>query len=242
MHVQIWTERRRTSRHGATRRNYARFRSRANRYLRCRIEAQRSSFELMQARPGQSGFFQADPSIRKSSACSHGLAANGAIRRQSISLEFRQPLAIRDKRAIRLAARRRKRRAFYDGRAGDEWLGALAHLGTDGQTSRFLETAPGCSSSLANAGETDRGPQGSKHYYVPELVSSPSTWLIASLHSAGWRHDPHTSPMGFLNRSAAGGHEKPLVAAGVGASCLKTPGFPAISAGENECSFLETAP
>ena len=44
------------------------------------------------------------------------------------------------KRRIREAAEAEER-AFYDGRAGQEWLGALAHLGTDADTP-FLGTAP----------------------------------------------------------------------------------------------------
>ena len=44
------------------------------------------------------------------------------------------------KRAIRIAAEEEER-AFYAGRAGDEWLEALAPLGTDAEKP-FLEIAP----------------------------------------------------------------------------------------------------
>ncbi|WP_348522312.1 nitroreductase family protein [Bosea sp. CS1GBMeth4] len=44
------------------------------------------------------------------------------------------------KKQIRAGAEEEER-AFYAGRAGEEWLGALAHLGTDAHKP-FLETAP----------------------------------------------------------------------------------------------------
>jgi iodotyrosine deiodinase len=90
-------------------------------------------------------------------------------------------------------------RAFYDGKAGEEWLGALKPLGTD-PDKPFLEIAPwlivifGARRSLCHDGITR------KNYYVPESVSIATGFLIAALHNAGLATLTHTpSPMGFLN-------------------------------------------
>jgi nitroreductase len=102
------------------------------------------------------------------------------------------------KRRIRVAAEEEER-AFYAGKAGKEWLSALAHLGTDADKP-FLETAPWL---IAIFGQRwGSGPAGEKvkHYYVPESVGIATGFLIASLHDAGLATLTHTpSPMGFLN-------------------------------------------
>jgi iodotyrosine deiodinase len=101
------------------------------------------------------------------------------------------------KRRIRLAAEEEEK-AFYAGKAGEEWLDALAHLGTDWEKP-FLEEAPWLIAIFAQRwGEKD----GSKvkHYYVPESVGIATGFLIAALHRAGLATLTHTpSPMGFLN-------------------------------------------
>jgi nitroreductase len=97
------------------------------------------------------------------------------------------------------AAAEEEEKAFYDGRAGEEWLQALRHLGTDWEKP-FLETAPWL---IAIFGQRHGiAPDGSKvkHYYVPESVGIASGFLIAALHNAGLATLTHTpSPMGFLN-------------------------------------------
>jgi iodotyrosine deiodinase len=102
------------------------------------------------------------------------------------------------KRKIRVAAEEEER-AFYAGKAGAEWLGALAPLGTD-PDKPFLETAPWL---IAVFGERrSRGADGvlRKNYYVPESVSIAVGFLVAALHHAGLATLTHTpSPMGFLN-------------------------------------------
>ena len=57
------------------------------------------------------------------------------------------------------AAAEEEERAFYEGRAGAEWLEALRHLGTD-WSKPFLETAPWLIASLASA--TGSGPTAKK--------------------------------------------------------------------------------
>ncbi|ARP98811.1 nitroreductase family protein [Pseudorhodoplanes sinuspersici] len=102
------------------------------------------------------------------------------------------------KTQIRIAAEEEEK-TFYSGRAGEEWLGALRHLGTDWEKP-FLETAPWL---IAIFGQRyGMGPDGEKvkHYYVPESVGIASGFLIAALHNAGLATLTHTpSPMGFLN-------------------------------------------
>jgi nitroreductase len=101
------------------------------------------------------------------------------------------------KRQIREAAEQEER-AFYAGRAPDDWLDALAPLGTDADKP-FLETAPWL---IVVFQETSGvGPTGEKvkNYYVPESVGIASGFLLAALHQAGLATLTHTpSPMGFL--------------------------------------------
>ncbi len=102
------------------------------------------------------------------------------------------------KRRIRLAAEEEER-AFYSSRAPQEWLDALAPLGTDADKP-FLETAPYLIAVFAQA--YGRLPDGGKqrHYYVQESVGIATGLLIAALHHAGLATLTHTpSPMGFLN-------------------------------------------
>lgn len=103
------------------------------------------------------------------------------------------------KTQIRIAAEDEEK-TFYSGRAGEEWLGVLRHLGTDWEKP-FLETAPWLIAIFGQRYGT--GPDGKKvkHYYVPESVGIASGFLIAALHNAGLATLTHTpSPMGFLNQ------------------------------------------
>ncbi|MBV1694547.1 MAG: nitroreductase family protein [Hyphomicrobiales bacterium] len=102
------------------------------------------------------------------------------------------------KRRIRIAAEEEEK-AFYAGRAGEEWLDALSHLGTDWEKP-FLETAPWLIAIFGQRWGADATGGKVKHYYVPESVGIASGFLIASLHLAGLATLTHTpSPMGFLN-------------------------------------------
>ncbi|MEZ4591368.1 MAG: nitroreductase family protein [Chloroflexota bacterium] len=102
------------------------------------------------------------------------------------------------KHKIRLAAEEEER-AFYAQRASEEWLDALAPLGTDADKS-FIDRA-GClivifaqSYGLTNDGER------LKHYYVQESVGIATGFLITALHNAGLACLTHTpSPMSFLS-------------------------------------------
>jgi iodotyrosine deiodinase len=102
------------------------------------------------------------------------------------------------KKLIREGAEEEER-AFYAGRAGEEWLGALAHLGTD-DSKPFLETAPWLIAIFAQRWGYDSEGRKIKHYYVPESVGIATGFLIAALHDAGLATLTHTpAPMNFLN-------------------------------------------
>ena len=101
------------------------------------------------------------------------------------------------KKKIREAAEEEER-AFYSGRAPDDWLEALSHLGTD-EHKPFLEIAPYLIVVFAqNYGvKSDGGTV--KHYYVSESVGLATGMLIAAIHNAGLVSLTHTpSPMKFL--------------------------------------------
>lgn len=103
-------------------------------------------------------------------------------------------------------------RAFYAGKAGEEWLAALKPLGTDA-SKPFLETAPWLIAIFGARSSPSADGVMRKNYYVPESVSIATGFLIAALHHAGLATLTHTpSPMGFLNsicrRPAA---EKPYI-------------------------------
>jgi len=102
------------------------------------------------------------------------------------------------KRRIRLAAEKEER-LFYEQRAPDEWLHALAPLGTDWQKP-FVETAPWLIAVFVQKWGRDDSGRRIKHYYPAESVGIATGLLIAALHNAGLATLTHTpSPMGFLN-------------------------------------------
>jgi len=102
------------------------------------------------------------------------------------------------KRRIREGAEEEELK-FYTERAPQEWLDALAPLGTN-EHKPFLETAPYLIAIFAQ-GHGVR-PDGSqfKHYYAAESVGIASGILITAIHNAGLVSLTHTpSPMRFLN-------------------------------------------
>jgi iodotyrosine deiodinase len=89
-------------------------------------------------------------------------------------------------------------RDFYAGRAGAEWLDALAPVGTDADKP-FLDIAPWLIVIFGQRSGPFNG-KVRKNYYVPESVGIATGLLIAALHHAGLATLTHTpSPMGFLN-------------------------------------------
>jgi nitroreductase len=120
------------------------------------------------------------------------------------------------KRKIRMAAEEEERE-FYSGRAPQEWLDALAPLGTD-EHKPFLEDAPYLIAVFAQRyGILPDGRQV-KHYYVNESVGIATGILITALHHAGLVTLTHTpSPMGFLKAILhRPEHERPFLLLVVG--------------------------
>ena len=120
------------------------------------------------------------------------------------------------KRRLREAAEGEER-AFYAGKAGREWLDALAPLGTDADKP-YLEIAPW---HIVVFGQRKGGlaPGDRKqNYYVTESVGIACGMLLLALHEAGLATLTHTpNPMGFLNRLCRRPpHEKPLMVVVVG--------------------------
>lgn len=161
------------------------------------IERAQAFFEAMRTRRTVRDF-AADPVPRETvewAIRTAGSAPSGANK---------QPwtfVAVQDtdlKQQIREAAEREER-AFYAGKAGQQWLKDLAHLGTD-ENKPFLEIAPWLIVVFQqNYGHDPETGARSKHYYIQESVGLASGLLIASLHMAGLATLTHTpAPMNFL--------------------------------------------
>ena len=103
------------------------------------------------------------------------------------------------KRQIREEAEKEERE-FYSERAPQEWLDALAPLGTDPRKP-FLETAPYLIAIFAQSYGVLPDGRRVKHYYATESVGIATGILITAIHQAGLVSLTHTpSPMGFLNK------------------------------------------
>jgi nitroreductase len=128
------------------------------------------------------------------------------------------------KREIRMAAEAEEKDS-YERRMPEEWLEALAPLGTDWHKP-FLETAPYLIAvfkmdfePVPPEGGVDDGTSiKRKNYYASESVGIACGFLLAGLHLSGLATLTHTpSPMGFLNRVLGRPpHEKPYLLIVVG--------------------------
>lgn len=135
------------------------------------------------------------PNVIESCLQAAGSAPSGANRQPWHFAVVQDPEI---KRQIRMGAEQEEQE-FYESRAPQDWLDALAPLGTDANKP-FLETAPclivifGEKFRLNQAGEKE------KNYYVTESVGIATGILIAALHQAGLATLTHTpAPMKFLN-------------------------------------------
>lgn len=103
------------------------------------------------------------------------------------------------KHRIREAAEAEERE-FYSHRAPQEWLDALAPLGTDAEKP-FLDAAPCLIAIFSQSYGVLPDGRKVKNYYVQESVGIATGMLITALHHAGLVSLTHTpSPMGFLNQ------------------------------------------
>jgi len=102
------------------------------------------------------------------------------------------------KSKIRKAAEEEEE-AFYGGRAAEEWLEALAPLGTDTKKP-FLEKAPYLIIVFAERYGVLENGKTFKNYYVNESTGIATGFLINALHASGLSTLTHTpNPMKFLN-------------------------------------------
>ena len=102
------------------------------------------------------------------------------------------------KRRIREAAEAEEKE-FYQHRAPEEWLEALALLGTD-ENKPFLEVAPWLIAVFYERTGPEVDGHKPKRYYPHESTGIATGLLIAALHRAGLVTLTHTpSPMAFLN-------------------------------------------
>jgi len=126
---------------------------------------------------------------------SAGTAPSGA------NLQPWQFVVVRDpkvKKTIRREAEEEERE-FYQHRAPQEWLDALAPLGTDSDKP-FLEIAPCLIVIFRRTVDVDDLGRKVKQYYSAESVGIATGLLIAALHHCGLVTLTHTpSPMKFLN-------------------------------------------
>lgn len=102
------------------------------------------------------------------------------------------------KHRIREAAEAEER-DFYARRAPEEWLSALAPLGTNADKP-FLERAPWLIAVFYERTGPEIDGRKAKRYYPHESTGIACGLLIAALHAAGLATLTHTpSPMAFLN-------------------------------------------
>jgi iodotyrosine deiodinase len=120
------------------------------------------------------------------------------------------------KTEIRKAAEQEEE-AFYNGKAPQPWLDALAPLGTD-SNKPFLVTAPYLIVIFSKSHEQRNDGSTVKNYYANESTGIATGFLIAALHDAGLATLTHTpSPMKFLNKILnRPAHERPFVLLVVG--------------------------
>jgi iodotyrosine deiodinase len=123
-----------------------------------------------------------------------GTAPNGANHQP---WHFAVVSSAEKKHQIRLAAEEEEKK-FYEGKAGREWLEALAPIGTD-ENKEFLDIAPHL---IVVFGQRKGGIEPGdrkQNYYVTESCGIACGFLLGALHRAGLATLTHTpSPMGFL--------------------------------------------
>ncbi len=157
----------------------------------------RAFFELLQSRHSTRDFTDKPipPEVIQDCLKTAGIAPSGA-NQQPWHFVIVTDKEIKHK--IRLAAEDEER-AFYAGRASEEWLEALAPLGTDADKS-FINRAGCLIVIFAQSYGLKEDGSKIKHYYVQESVGIATGFLIAALHNAGLACLTHTpSPMGFLS-------------------------------------------
>lgn len=102
------------------------------------------------------------------------------------------------KRRLREAAEEEER-AFYSGKAPQDWIDALEPLGTNAMKP-YLEIAPWIIAVFAQRRGGPEAGQDLKNYYINESVGIAVGFLLCALQEAGLATLTHTpNPMTFLN-------------------------------------------
>ncbi|WP_430430022.1 nitroreductase family protein [Parasphingorhabdus sp.] len=161
-------------------------------------------------------YFSADPvprAVIENAILAAGTAPNGANHQP---WHFAVIESADKKKALRAAAEEEER-SFYHSKGSEEWLEALAPLGTDADKP-FLEIAPYL---IVIFGQRKGGMlpgELKQNYYVNESVGIATGMLITALHDAGLATLTHTpNPMKFLNQVCdRPAHEKPMMVLVVG--------------------------
>jgi iodotyrosine deiodinase len=135
------------------------------------------------------------PEVIKDCLRSAGTAPNGANLQPWHFVVVSDPAI---KRTIRAQAEKEEHE-FYHHKAPQEWLDALAPLGTD-ENKSYLETAPYLIVIFAQSHGVSADGRKVKHYYAQESVGIATGFLITAIHHAGLVSLTHTpNPMRFLN-------------------------------------------
>lgn len=125
-----------------------------------------------------------------------GTAPNGANQQPWHFVAIHSPQI---KRQVREQAETHET-GFYDGRGGDEWLGALKPLGTDADKP-YLENAPWLIAIFSQKNTQQKDGNKQNNYYVHESVGIATGFLINALHHCGLATLTHTpKPMSFLSK------------------------------------------
>ena len=173
-------------------------------------QSARDFFKLMAQRRSVRDFSdQSIPqSVLENAILAAGSAPSGA-NMQPWHFVVVQDQAIKQK--IRQAAEVEERE-LYTNRASEEWLDALAPLGTDANKP-FLETAPALIAVFSKKVSIDDNGVRHKNYYTAESVGIATGILITALHQAGLATLTHTpSPMKFLAEILdRPSHERPFL-------------------------------
>jgi iodotyrosine deiodinase len=126
-----------------------------------------------------------------------GLAPSGANQQPWTFVVVGDPAL---KRRMREAAEEEER-ASYGGRMPDEWLSAIAHLGTDWRKPH-IEEAPWVVVVFEQTAAEQIDPatgKNAKHYYSKESVGLATGFFLLALQAMGLAALTHTpSPMNFL--------------------------------------------
>jgi nitroreductase len=121
------------------------------------------------------------------------------------------------KREIRAAAEREEHESYVGGRMPEDWLEALAPIGTDWHKP-FLEVAPWLVVVFAELYGLEPDGSKRKNYYVKESVGIACGLFVTAIHEMGLATLTHTpSPMRFLNEILGRpANEKPFILFPVG--------------------------